>query len=135
MIPRVREGIRPLIADLGQTSQFLAHRGIVLSNAARELFLDRVVSDLLAALVLLEGRARGDYSADDRHDTTPPFAPSEQAKPSGLTPRQLFEAWVTAREPAQSSVESWRPVFNALTSYFPDRDVGSLSDDEAYKAG
>jgi hypothetical protein len=73
--PEVREGIRPLIADLGQTSQFLAHRGIVLSNAARGLFLDRVISELQAALVTLESRARGDYSPDNRHDTTHPSHP------------------------------------------------------------
>jgi hypothetical protein len=40
--PKVRQGVRAVIADRGHTTQFLASRGLALTHQAHALFLDRV---------------------------------------------------------------------------------------------
>ncbi len=129
--PDVRAAVRPVVADLGQTSQFLANRGVALTNKARALFLDCVLDNYIAALSLLEQHAKGDYSPDELPTTFPPFAPRQQSATIGLTPWELFEAWVKVKQPAQSTVESWRTVFNALTRQFQERAGAAITADEA----
>src|ERR1035437_1607150 len=76
-------GIRPFFSDHAHTGQFLASRGVVLTNDARDLFLDHVASDYLAAIGLLQQRAEGDYSPDDRPRHFPQFTrPGKATKPS-----------------------------------------------------
>ncbi len=48
--PEVRAGIRPVIADRGDTAQFLANRGVALTNEARARFLDGVLDNYIAGL-------------------------------------------------------------------------------------
>jgi hypothetical protein len=62
--PEVRTGVRPTIADRGDTAQFFASRGVVLTPKAQERFLDCVLDNYLSALNLLARRARGDYGRD-----------------------------------------------------------------------
>lgn len=113
--PEVRAGVRPIIADLGHTAQFLASQGLVLTRKSHERFLDCVLDNYLPALGLLKRRARGDYRRDELPDTFPKFAPQQtQQRTTGLTPEDLFEAWAKARQPAHSTIESWRVVFKAL---------------------
>jgi integrase len=127
----VREGVRPVVADLGHTAQFLASRGLALTNKAQGLFLERVLDNYEQALLRLERRARGDYSPDKLPKTFSQFTKREEAKSTGPTPWELFAAWVDAKRPAQSTIESWRTVFNALTRDFPERSAASISIDEA----
>jgi hypothetical protein len=49
----VRMAIRPILADAGETAQFLAMKGIVLDNEARGQFLDFLYNDLAHALKYL----------------------------------------------------------------------------------
>ena len=49
----LRKAVRPVLADVGETSQFLAANAIVPNNEARVLFLDHLYKDLAAALKLL----------------------------------------------------------------------------------
>jgi hypothetical protein len=51
----LRSEVRPLLADVGETSQFLGVKGLVLNNAARDRFLDWLFDDLWQAL-------RGSYA-------------------------------------------------------------------------
>ncbi len=53
---QLRKATRPLLADVGETAQFLATKGIALNNSARDLFLDWLYGDLAAALKLLRRR-------------------------------------------------------------------------------
>jgi integrase len=129
--PEVREGVRPVVADRGHAAQFLASRGLALTNKAQALFLDRVLDNYEQALLRLERRAKGDYSPDELTKSFPKFTPLETRKSPGLTPMELFEAWVKAKRRAQSTVESWRTVFKRLTSDFQDRTAGSISRKEA----
>jgi hypothetical protein len=46
----LRGVLRPVLADAGETAQFLATKSLVLKNAARDLFLDFLYKDLAAAL-------------------------------------------------------------------------------------
>ncbi len=93
--PDVRSGIRPMLADQGHTAQFLASRGIALTNASQALFLDWVLDNYIPALSLLERRAKGDYEADDLPRQFPPFSASPAlAADTALSPWALFEAWV-----------------------------------------
>ncbi|MDE2284328.1 MAG: hypothetical protein KGK33_06910 [Hyphomicrobiales bacterium] len=126
--PEVRAGIRPVLADRGHTAQFLADRGIALANAARTLFLDCMLDNYGPALLLLERRAKGDYEPDELPNSFPPFSPRNSGN---LTPRQLFDAWVKSKQPAQSTIESWKTVFNALERDFPDRASSTIKPDEA----
>jgi hypothetical protein len=78
----------------------------------------------------LERRAKGDYEPDELPKSFPAF--SRQGKTAdGLTPWELFEGWVKSKQPAQSTVESWRTVFNTLTRDFPDRSASAITPDEA----
>jgi hypothetical protein len=129
--PAIRAGIRPVLADRGHTAQFLADRGIALTNAAQTLFLDCVLDNYSAALLLLERRAKGDYEPDELPKSFPAFPTPGANRADGLTPWELFEAWVKSKQPAQSTVESWRTVFNVLTRDFPDRSASSIKPEDA----
>jgi integrase len=129
--PEVRKGVRPVLADMGHTAQFLASRGIALTHKAHALFLDFALDNYLQALLLLERRARNDYTPDELPKSFPQFAPHASLPQTGPTPQQLFDAWVKARRPAHSTIESWRTVFNALSRAFPNRPAASVTADEA----
>ena len=64
--PEVRAGIRPLIADECKTAQFLASKGVILNTEAQAAFLDCVLDEFMAAILLLQRRADKDYSSDRR---------------------------------------------------------------------
>ena len=122
--------VRPIVADEAKTAQFLASRGLTLNNAARALFLDFVLVEFLEAVKLLERRAKNDYAPDPRPKRFPKLELTTATPATDLTPWQLFEAWVNARQPAKSSVTRWRAVFLDLDKCFAGRTAGSLRDDE-----
>jgi integrase len=117
-----------VLADIGETAQFLAAKRIALTNASRDLFLDWLWHDLSAALQWLERRAHGDYSPDKYTERFPKDA---QGHDSGLTPWQLFELWVKERNPAAGTVENWRYMLRALNDDFEGRSAGSIQPEEA----
>jgi integrase len=123
----LRRAVRPVLADIGETAQFLATKRLTLNNEARGRFLDWLYQDLAEALRRLQRIADGDYSADKYAERFPKF----DGLDTGETSQQLFEAWVLERQPARSSVESWRYVFAAMTTHFKDRSAGSITADEA----
>jgi integrase len=129
--PEVRATLRPIISDFGCTAQFLAGKSLALTNAARDQFLDAILKNILSALPLLERRAKGDYTSDELPKTFPPFAPQVARPETGPSPRELFEAWVKARKPAHSTIESWRTVFKTLSEHFRGRIASSITADEA----
>jgi integrase len=131
--PEVRAAMRPIISDFGHTAQFLAGKRLALTNAARDQFLDAVLQKVMPALTLLERRAKGNYEPDELPKSfPPPFTQRrDQGKSRGSTPSELFEAWVQARHPSHSTVESWRTVFNALTRDFTERSSASITHEEA----
>lgn len=49
----LKQAIHPILADAGETAQFLAMKGIVLNNEARGQFLDFLYADLAHALKYL----------------------------------------------------------------------------------
>ena len=123
----LRKALRPVLADVGETAQFLAMKRLALNNEARDRFLDWLYEDLAETLRRLLRIADGDYSPDKYAERFPKF----EGPDSGETPQQLFEAWVLERKPARSSVESWRYVFAAMAKHFNDRSAGSIRSDEA----
>jgi hypothetical protein len=129
--PEVRKGVRPVLADLGHTAQFLASRGVALTNKAHALFLDFALDNYLQALPLLERRAKGDYEPDELPKSFPQFALQPKRPATGLSPRDLFDAWVKARQPAPGTIESWSTVFNTLTQDFPNRPASTIKPEEA----
>jgi integrase len=126
--PDVRENVRPVLADVGETAQFFAAKRLVLTNTARNTFLDYLYSDLSAALKRLERIAEGDHSPDKYVERFPKHTPSPD---SGLAPWRLFEMWVSERKPAHSTVENWRYVLQGLQDHFEDRSAGSILPEEA----
>jgi integrase len=128
--PEVRAGVRPLIADECKTAQFLASKGVILNTEAQAAFLDCVLDEFMAAILLLERRANKDYSPDTRPSEFPKFDGRKLARPTGRTsPWQLFEAWVKARQPAPSGVNRWRCVFVDLEQRF--ESANDITEDEA----
>lgn len=127
----VRAHLRPFIADNAHTAQFLANRGLALAPQARDRFLDAVDTELAAALKLIARRASGDYSPDTRPERFPKFDVGSSVSTDGPSPFELFEAWVEASKPSDSTVNRWRAVFLDLKSHFADRSAGSITEDEA----
>ena len=82
------------------------------------------------ALLRLERRAKGDYSLDELPKSFPPFRRTSPTQ-IGPSPQALFEAWIDARKPAHSTIESWRTVFKALSEHFLGRTASSITADEA----
>ena len=62
--PELRTAVRPVLADVGETAQFLAMKKLALTSEARDSFLDWLYEDLAAALQRLMRLADGDYSGD-----------------------------------------------------------------------
>jgi integrase len=127
--PEVLEGIRPQIADEAKTAQFLASKGIVLRSEAQALFLDCVLPEFMAAVLRLERVAGGNYETDERLSQYPKFTGQSVKKTTATTPWALFDAWVTATQPAASTVNRWRGVFLDLDKRFAN--AGDITEDEA----
>ena len=123
-----REDVRPMLADWGETSQFLAARRMVLDAASRNLFLDHLYEDFSKALKLLIKRASGDYTADAHPLQFPKF---EDARDAGHGPWQIFKLWEATVKPAVATVDRWRGVFLQLETEFTGRSVGTITPDEA----
>jgi integrase len=123
----LRKAVRPVLADVGETAQFLHSQRIVLNSQGRDLFLDNLYEDLAAALKRLIRNAAGDYSPDKY----PERFPKLEGPGAGETPLQMFEAWARAKRPRQSTIESWRTVFRAMAAHFEDRSAASISPEDA----
>ena len=119
----LRNAVRPVLADVGETSQFLATKALVLNNEARVLFLDFLYKDLAEALRRLIRQSEGDYSPDTYRER---FPKSEGAD-SGERPTQLFERWAKEREAAAGTVEGWQYVFREMGEHFKDRSAASIT--------
>jgi integrase len=124
----LRRELQPLVADHGETAQFLHSKRLTLDQAARDTFLDYVVRDLFAAVRLLKSRSQGDYSEDTWRDQFPKF---ERAGDPGLTTAMLFERWIEKAKPRTATVDRWRCVFLNLKEHFGDRSAASLTPEEA----
>jgi integrase len=138
--PEVREAIRPTVAQVARVASFLIDEKIVLNADAYALFVDAVSDNLLHALPLLARWAAGDYSPDETPLSFPEWRPSGPAAvtPCGtwdnqLDPVQLWETFVPASALAEGSVERWQSVFRKLKADFPNRGVGTITNDEAQK--
>ena len=131
--PQVRAGIRSTMANEVEANQFLASKGLSLTQEAYNLFLDCILEEYLAAILLLERRARGDFSQDERLEQFPAFEAASKPRQgrAELTPWKLFKAWVHAKKPAASTVDRWRSVFLDLEKYFVGREASSITVDEA----
>ena len=128
--PEVRDGVRPLIADEAKTAQFLASKAVVLNSEAQTLFLDYVLDEFMGAILRLERLANRDYSADTRLAEFPKFDGKKIARSAReVSPWQLFEAWVMARQPAASGINRWRCVFIDLEQRFGN--ATDITEDEA----
>jgi integrase len=124
---KARERMRPVIADSGETAQFLHERQLTLVLSARDMFLDAVCGDFFAALDLLISRAKGDYSEDKRPLKFPPKL--ERTVDPNLTPMALFKQWLTETNPKALTVARWRCVFVKLEADHPG--AATMTTDEA----
>jgi hypothetical protein len=129
--PEVRAGMRPTVADFGQTAQFLAGRNLPLTNEARALFLDCVLDNLFAAFSLLERRAKGDYSPDSLPKQFPQFSLRARDSAAAHSPWKLFDAWVNATSPADGTVARWRVIFKNIDVKFAGPNAQPLTEETA----
>jgi integrase len=127
--PEVRQELRPIAPNHGETAQFLHSKKLRLDQASRDMFLDYVVRDLFAAVRLLKSRAQGDYSEDTWPQEFPKF---DHAGDPGLTAWMLFERWIDKAKPKDATVDRWRSVFLSLKEHFGNRSATSLTPEEAH---
>jgi integrase len=128
----VRPAVRPLIAKEARAEEFLTSRGTALTGEAYGAFVDALVDEYINAALLLERRAKGDYSADTRLDELPKFAPAPKPhQNTGLTPWVLFEQWVATKKPGPSTVGRWRSVFLDLQRHFQGQTASQISEDDS----
>ena len=100
-----------------------------LSDESRAgVVVDCVLDNYIAAVWLLERRAKGDHEPDERPNQFPKFSGRKPVSATGHTPWKLFEGWVAAKMPNGRTVGRWRVVFEDLVK-FPD--AGSVSEDDA----
>jgi integrase len=125
--PKLRKEVYPVLADVGETAQFLAMKCLTINAEGRESFLYWLYDDLAAVLEKLTRLAEGDYGDDGYSKRFPKF----EGLDSGETPAQIFEKWVAEKRPAPSTEESWRYPFRAMAAYFPNRSVASITPEEA----
>jgi integrase len=123
----LRRAIYPVLADVGETAQFLAMKQLTLNGEGRESFLYWLYDALAAALRKLIRVAEGDYGDDGYVKRFPKF----EGPDSGDTPQQLFDKWVAEKHPARSTEESWRYVFRAMAKHFHERSAASIMPEEA----
>ena len=124
-----REAVRPMLADFGETAQFLAARKVALSPSAQVLFLDYLYEDLAQALKVLIRRAKGDHSPDPYPERFPQFSGD-----SGYSLRQLVEKWIATKRPAASTVDRWRGVFLEAERHFgASKPAASILPTEAHE--
>ena len=133
--PEVREGIRPVMAKEAKAEQFLVSRGLSLTQDAYNLFLDRVLELYIRGVSLLERRANRDYSTDEVLQELP-AASFDRPKPkpkneSDATPWLLFEQWIAAAKPANSTINRWRAVFVDLEKFFKGAPASTIGPDDA----
>ncbi len=104
----LRKEVRPVLADVGETAQFLAMKGLSLNAEGQALFLDWLYDDLSEVLRKID-RAMPKVTTA----TTSMLSVFRNLKAldRGETPQQLFEKWVSEKQPAQSTEESWSYVF------------------------
>jgi integrase len=129
--PDVREAVRPQIAEEARVARFLASEGLALNNDAYALFVDAVGDNLYPAFELLARRADGDYSPDTTPESFPPFVNGPAGKPEGLGCWDLFEAFVKATKPADTTVQRWRAVFLEMQRKFADVGANGITEDAA----
>lgn len=101
----------------------------MLNGEGREAFLNWLYDDLAAVLKKLERLAKGDYGDDEYAKRFPKF----DGPDSGDTPQQLFDRWVSEKQPARGTEESWRYVFRAMTKHFHERRAASITPEEAQR--
>ena len=123
----LRQAVRPVLADVGETSQFLATKALVLNNEAREQFLDFLYKDLAAALKRLIRMSEGDYSPDKYRERFPKL----EGTARGDTPVQLFDLWCSEQKPAAGTIESWQYVFREMERHFEGRAAALITPEEA----
>jgi integrase len=123
---KAKAGARPVVADHGETAQFLHTRQMTLEPSTRDMFLDYVSQDLFEALGLLKLRAQGDYSEDKRPLQFPKL---ERTADPNLTPSALFKQWIAEVKPKDQTTERWRCVFVQLQADHPG--ATSMTSDEA----
>ena len=118
--------MRPVLADAGETAQFLATKNMVLNAEGRERFLDWLYADLAAALARLRRIAEGNYGDDGYAKRFPKFEGTTRAthRSSCLKPG-------CEKQPAARSVENWQYFFDEMTEHFKDRSAASITPDEA----
>jgi hypothetical protein len=124
---KLRKEVYPVLADIGETAQFVNVKRLTLNAEGRESFLYWLYDDLAAVLKRLERLAKGDYSADEYAKRFPKF----EGPDSGDTPQQLFDRWVSEKQPARGTEESWSYVFRAMTKHFHEHSAASISPEEA----
>lgn len=114
-------------SPLLRVDNFLIEQNEQLSAAGYEALFNAMERRVGEAFKRLAALSDGDYSEDKVVAQFP-----RRMKAAGLRPSELFKEYVIATKPAPNTVIRWRNIFEQLDRFFPDRDAGSLTDDDAH---
>lgn len=129
-----RRHIDAKLVELGKVETFLAEQAMSLDENTRRAFLDALEDEVPAAFNVLRRRAGGDYAPDPRlarFAQGGSLSTNGNRKLAGMNGWEAFEAWVNERQPAAATIDRWRGVFLSFNEHFKDRDVATISEEEA----
>ncbi len=127
-----REGFRRL-SRCFDLSEFLARRGLVISEDSREALVTEVAWALINACQLLIRRAGGDYGPDKfvTRFADPPAigrpAGTSSVKNDGASLMDLFNGWAKESSPAQSTLDLWRSHIERFVEFIGHSDATAVT--------
>ena len=124
----VREAVRPVLADVGETAQFLALKQIALTHDARNLFLDFLYDDLAAALKRLLRLSEGDYSPDEYAER---FPKTVEGTDSGVTLWELFQNGFRNASLHRARLRAGAMSSKPFGEHFSDCSAASITHEQA----
>jgi len=126
--PAIQRHLRAMLSSFAEVPRFLGLNNITLTEEATALFLDTLHDEFLTALDTLRRRSERDYTPDRTPERFPAYEPK---RISGLTVWSAFEAWVKERKPGNATVNRWRAVFLDLQRHWGERDIASITEEDA----
>lgn len=125
-----KEGYRRLGRQFN-LDEFLAQRGLVISDQSREELVQEVAWTLINACETLIRRANGDFGKDkfaERFAPPPQIgrAASVQRSSSGVTLVMLFEGWAKESAPKPETIDGWRTHVERFAEFIGHDDAKAV---------
>lgn len=127
---RPKEGYRRL-GRLFDLNEFLAQRGLVLTDESREELVQEIAWALVNGCETLIRRASGDFGPDkfaERFAAPPQIGRAATVTASsGVTLASLFDGWAKESAPKQATIDEWRTYVQRFIEFIGHDDAQSVT--------